>query len=54
VSEKTCMTILGHKTRSMFDRYNISSEKDLSEAMDLLQKFHSQQPRTVTAIAAQS
>ncbi len=35
-SEKVCMAISGHKTRSIFDRYDIVSERDLVAAADRL------------------
>lgn len=50
ITERTCMTIIGHKTRAMFDRYNITSERDIAEAMDRLERFH-QANEKVVAIA---
>lgn len=34
------MTISGHKTRSVFDRYNVVSQSDFALAGDQLAKFH--------------
>jgi len=41
VSEDIAMTITGHKTRSVFSRYNITDDKDLKEAARKLEKYHS-------------
>jgi integrase len=43
VSEKIAMSISGHNTRSVFDRYNITSGKDASEAGRKLAAFHESQ-----------
>jgi integrase len=42
VPEKVAMAISGHTTRSVFDRYNISSGKDFVEAGRKLEVFHGQ------------
>jgi integrase len=49
VAEKVCMAISGHKTRSMFDRYNITNERDMEIAAKLLDSQKSvYQPETDT------
>lgn len=42
VPERVAMRISGHKTRSVFDRYNIVSQNDLAEAGRKLGIFHDQ------------
>jgi integrase len=40
VPETIAMKLTGHKTRSVFDRYDITSGRDLREAVEKLARFH--------------
>ena len=53
VPEKTAMAISGHKTRSVFDRYNISSERDRRDAAAKLNAFATSKPVDQTKTTGQ-
>jgi hypothetical protein len=42
IPEVVCMKISGHKTRAVFDRYNIVSDRDLADAAKKLELSYRQ------------
>lgn len=45
VQDKVAMEISGHKTRAIFDRYNITDEGDIGNAADKLADYSKQRTR---------
>ena len=53
IPETVCMKVSGHKTRNVFDRYNITSERDLEDAAKKIELSYRQAKTTENAQGTQ-
>ena len=50
IPEKLAMAISGHMTRHVFDRYNMTTDKDLADAGAKLTEYLSRQSQAAGAV----
>jgi hypothetical protein len=50
VPQSVAMKISGHKTASMFRRYDIANEDDLRQAIEAVQRYHQTEQEKMASI----